>query len=49
MLACGLGRDLDDAKVFLDALVAIGVLERGEDGYVASPAMRQYLESLPDC
>jgi predicted transcriptional regulator len=46
--ACRLGRDLVDTQCFLDALVAIGLLERGGDGYSVTPATRLYLETFVD-
>ncbi|MBV9280919.1 MAG: hypothetical protein JOZ41_12630 [Chloroflexi bacterium] len=48
LLACRLGRDLADTQDFLDALVAIGVLERGGDCYAATPATRLYLKAFVD-
>jgi predicted transcriptional regulator len=48
-LACGLGRELIATQEFLDALVAIGVLEREGEGYAATPAARMYLQTFVDC
>ena len=47
-VALQLGRDLADTRVFLDALVAVGVLDRAGDRYSATPATGLYLEGVFD-
>ena len=43
-----LGRDLATTQDFLDALVAVGVVERRGDRYYATAATKQYLQAFLD-
>ncbi len=47
-VALRLRRDLEDTRVFLDALAAVGVLDRAGDRYSATPATGLYLKGVFD-
>jgi predicted transcriptional regulator len=41
-----LGRDTESAREFLDALVSVGLLDRRDEGYTASPATALYYSAF---